>query len=577
MSRVNISAGSTVTEQWSEHVLYGWTFDTVESVKQAYFDTGKTEKNLEDYIEGYKRSSWYDDIEPVLSGGSVKLNLGGENDKTKIIFTDKPIGVFDFGLASQLLYRVQEFYSENLSKEFPNEFDTYELPAGVVPNYFVEKEVIGEIITFFYVHPTGKKYLLEKRQKGLTAILEKRVIATKMIDGMRIPEEPVKGVVFSSKTKKPYVKYLRRGGKVRYVEIYSLNYYTRMSSDDFYMAVRHIPVIMVCEYLERMGTLCKFYVTRTVRQGLMKPRKYDETTNAVLPLWEQYTEKKKEWDKLKNNNLPYKSWDGRIVIQPKCVKDYGQEIDKAWASMVGSRFYAKVYEAAYTKMANKEGDPPQTHAYGDPDWYETQYQEAFERYRQKQVEYVKKGIWKGKEVVEQGLIYFHDQVLNSSFENAFGAIRGALLKDSAAAAAYNNRTVGEHAFVINYNNSTSKWFELWMKISANTIKHKLDIFNTSQPRKTFEEIRRELAQIVEEMYMVVETTSEAALKAYMENWQRKMINDYKLENFKTYCMNKINEMTIYARDGVFPTPEESIEKREAEATRLRAELIAFTI
>ena len=569
-AQVDISAGSTVTEQWRKYTLYGWTFDTVESIKEAYFRQNRTQEDLDNYLERYKRSTWYDDIDPVLSGGAVKLNLGGENDKTKIIFTDKPIGVFDFGLASQLLYRVQEFYSEALSKEYPNEFVTYELPAGVVPNYFVEKEVIGEILSFYYVHPSGKRYLLEKRQKGLTAILEKRIIATKMLDGMRVPEEPTDGVVFSSKTKKPYVKYLRRGGKVRYVEIYSLNYYTRMSSNDFFMAVRHLPVMMVCEYLERMGTLCKFYVTRTVMQSNMTPRKYDPKTNAILPLWEQYTAKRKEWQAAQE-----RGFEGRIVIQPKCVKDYGQEIDKAFACMVGSRHYSQVYEDVYRQMAELEGDPPNTWAYGNPTWRETQYQEGFERYRQKHVEYVKRGIWKGKEVVEQGLVYFHDQVLNEKFENAFSAIKTAVLTDSAAETAYNTRTVGEHAFIVNYNNSTAKWFELWMKISANTIKHKLDIFNSSQPRKTFEEINRELSQILEEIYIVVQTTTEPAIKRYLESWSRMVTRDYQLDNLKTYCVNKINEMTFYARDGVFPTPEESIEKREAEASRLRAELTAY--
>lgn len=566
MSLVTISAGSTITEQWDDHILYGWTFDTVESIKQAYYKNGFSEEDLDNYINSYKESVYNDDISPVINGGAVKLNLGGENDKTKIIFTDKPIGVFDFGLASQLLYRVQEFYSDLLAKKYPNEFSSYEVPSGVVPNYFVEKEVIGSITTFYYTHPSGERFLLEKRQKGLTAILEKKPIATKMIDGMRVPVDSEKGVVFSSKTKKPYVKYKRRGGKVRYVEIYSLNYYTRMSSDDFFMAVRHLPVIMVCEYLERMGTLCKYYVTRTVQQGfgMKTPRKYDVDTKAVLPLREQV-------DKRRSDGTYFS---GQIIIQPKCVKDYGQELDKVFALLVGSN-YTDVYDAVYKDMANHEGDPPTYWAYGNPDWSETQYQEGFERYRQKHVEYVQRGIWKGKEVVEQGLIYFHDQVLNENFESYFSRLRNALTKDADFVAAESNNTMGYHAFVINYNHSTAKWFELWMKISANTIKHKLDIFNSSQPRKTYEEIKRELAQIVEELYLLVETTTNLDLKSYLQRWSDTIKSEYNLEVFKVYCLDKINEMTFYARGGVFETPEESIEKREAEATRLRAELLAF--
>lgn len=571
--QVDISAGSTVTEQWSDHILYGWTFDTVESIKQAYFDRGNSEQDLENYIDTYKRNYFDVDIAPILNGGAVKLNLGGENDKTKIVFTDKPIGVFDFGLASQLLYRVQEFYSDDLSKEYPSEFSSYELPAGVVPNYFVEKEVIGNITSFFYLHSTGKKYFLEKRQKGLTAILEKKAIATKMLDGMRVPAEPTKGVIFSSKTKKPYVKYKRRGGKVRYVEIYSLNYYTRMSNNNFYMAVRHIPVMMVCEYLERMGTLCKYYVTRTVQQsfGMRNPRKFDKTTNALLPLWEQVDMRRREWAADGSG----RSFVAQIVIQPKCVKDYGQDLDKVFAFLVGSRM-TDVYDAVFAKMANEEGERPNTYAYGDPDWTETQYQEGFERYRQKHVQYVQKGIWKGKEVVEQGLIYFHDQVLNSRFEGQFSRLTSALSNNNDFNTAYQAISGGEHAFVVNYNSSTAKWFELWMKISANTIKHKLDIFNSSQPRKTFEEISRELTQVVDELFILVQTTTDVDLQSYLESWSNMIQREYNLNDVKNYCLDKINEMTFYARGGVFETPDESIEKREAEAKRLRTELIAFS-
>jgi hypothetical protein len=123
-----------------------------------------------------------------------------------------------------------------------------------------------------------------------------------------------------------------------------------------------------------------------------------------------------------------------------------------------------------------------------------------------------------------------------------------------------------------YTPSTSKWFELWMKISANTIKHKLDIFNSANSRKTYEEVGREIDHIVEELDLLVRGESMPNMKRYFEDWKSRMITNYNLNNKKKYCTDKINEMTFFAQGGMFKTPEESKEKRSEEADRLIDEL-----
>jgi hypothetical protein len=552
---------------WDEVKILGWNFDTVESVKEAYVKTfGST---LESYLDDYYNDTFKSSIEPLFRDSSIKLNLGGDNEKTKIEFSDRPIGVFDFSLASQQLFRVQEFYSDTLAKQKPDLFLEYELPAGVVPNYFVDKELQGENTVFFYYDAKeNNKYYVEKRQKGLTqALLDDPTLGVKILGGMLIPEKPVKGVKFSSNTKKPYVKYKRRGGKVRYVEIYSINYYTSMTDSNFFMAIRHLPALMVAEYLEKMGTMCKFYITRFVRQGELKiPKELDNTTNAQLPLW-------KEWQDMGGKRI------ANLVIQPMCVKEYGTEMDKNFLFNVGSN-NDKVYRGTYFEMEKEEITNPNKDAYGNPDFdYEYIYQEGFERYRQKFLAYTKVGLWKAKEVTEQGLIYYHDLVMNSIFVSETYKMIGQIERDypnfdteADNALSDPNKPIDRETFAVMYTASTSKWFELWMKISANTIKHKLDIFNSGNSRKTYEEVGREIDLIREELDLIVRGETQPNLKRYFESWKTLIETKYKLNNKKLYCADKINEMTFFAQGGMFTTPEESIEKRSEEADRLLEEL-----
>ena len=252
-----------VYSHWSDCFICGWNFDTIESVKENYIRR-TSQSSWEQQLSGYE-TDYEINVGKLQAETNVKLNLGGENDKSKIIFSDKPIGVFDFSLASQLLFRVQEFFSQQLKDEEPNLYEEYDLPIGVVPNYFIQKEVIGDTTIFFCISSiTGKRYNCEIRQKGLTQLLETNpTLPLKKIGNMIVPEKPTKGVTFSSKTKKPYVKYLKRGGKVRYVEIYSLFYYSYLSFD-FSKSMRHLPAVLVLKYLEKMGTMCKFYLKRFV-------------------------------------------------------------------------------------------------------------------------------------------------------------------------------------------------------------------------------------------------------------------------------------------------------------------------
>lgn len=550
-----------VYSHWADKQLYGWSLDTVEEFKE-YYDSQKGRGAFDRYVEDYKTSFYNTNVLGLFEGNSVNFNLGGENDKSKLEFTDKPIGVFDFSLASQQLFRVHEFYSEQLKIDKPNLFDNYNVASGVVPNYYVKKIVVQSISNFIYEDDkTGKQYVCVRRQKGLTKLLQQYPNLETQIQsgtGLIIPKNPTNKVKFASKTKKPYLKYKKQGGKVRYVEIYSAHYYNRMN-DDFGHVVRHIPILMAAEYLEKMGTLTKLYVTRfVIAANDPQPKKDDVLTGITLPLYD-------EWEKY---GKPEKSY----TILPMCVKEYGQEIDKPRFFAVGSRNYDNLYKRAVDNMKYHEVQKGSLNYLGDPDWTEKQYQEGFERFRQKYAQYSEKGIWKAKEVTPQGLIYFHDLPLNLQWEEYKGK----------ALSAFNSSNI---TTLIRNEPSVTKWFELWMKISALTIKDKFDIFNSNKPTKVYREIIKQQESILQEIEFMIRRETNTQFKIFLERFLtfvktplqydyngRVDTVGYSYGNPIKYITEKINEMTIFGGGGIFATPEEEIEKRNEIAEKLIEEL-----
>jgi hypothetical protein len=558
-------AGGTFS-YYNDNLILGWNFDTKEKLLETFksrYGTYFAENDLDIYKTLYDTN-----LKKIETETNAKLNLGGENDKAKIEFSDKPIGVFDFSLASQQLFRVQEFFSEEIKQNDPFLFKSYDLPSGVIPNYFVTKQVENNITNFYYIDEIKNiKYLLEKRQKGLTKILhEDPLLKVSVLNGMLIPKTPVKGVVFSSKTKKPYVKYKKRGGKVKYVEIYSIFYYSKMKSD-FSKSIRHLPAVMVCEYLEKMGTLTKFFLTRFVQQPALRvqnPREFDITTGKELPLYNCELLRKKEGKG---------RFDEQLVIQPLCVKEYGEIIDKSFVyGASGTR--EKLYESTFSEMIEQETTNGNNHAYGNPDFDEPQYQEGFERFRQKYLTYTQLGIWKAKEVTAQGLIYYHDLYLNREWANKiYDLITITKLKHTNYENDwYSADLIEKEAFLISYSPENTKWFEIWITISANTIRHKLDIFNSNNPRKTYQLIFKDLQDLNDEILQLIKNEKFPKLKSFFEDWYEQAEERYTLNNPKQYCVNRIDEMTFYAKGGCFPTPDEDIETRNLEAQRLRDEL-----
>jgi hypothetical protein len=222
MANSNTQPTPTFASTFINQPVLGWAIDDFEQLYEIFKNLSSTTDYLKGRLDGYTDS--FNSISMLFDSAPINLNLGGATEKSKLVPTDKSIGVFDFSLASRGLYRVPEYYSEKLAQEKPDRFVEFELPSGVIPPNFVKSDVLlGNKI--FYYEEGGVKYNCIIRQKGETDV-----------------ELGVKGakLKFATRTRKVYLTYKRNKGKVKYVEIYSLFYYTNLSGDVQY-AIRHIP------------------------------------------------------------------------------------------------------------------------------------------------------------------------------------------------------------------------------------------------------------------------------------------------------------------------------------------------
>jgi hypothetical protein len=526
--------------------IIGWAIDSIETIREAVIQTGQ---DLTKIVQGYTDNSYNKFIAPLFTNAPFKLNLGGETNKNKLITIDKPIGVFNFSLAAQTLYPLTEFYSLELAEDDPERFSSLNLLPGLVPNDLVAKRIIANQ-TFFVYKDDKKEYLLEKKIKGETAI------------AMNIPGAKKK---YASKTKKVYQTYNRKGGKVKYVEIYSLFYYTSLSGD-LQFAVRHLPAIMVSEYLESIGIKTRFYMTRFVKIGDNCQLRSKTPDGISLPM--------AKIPLSIANDRKFKSF---LLIQPILAKEYGAEVDKAFAFAISSNSTSEIYEACvdytYKKelVRNKE-------KYGDPSWRQDEYWEGVERYRNKYQEYTKLGVFQAKEVQPEGMIFFHDYAIKEYFYSFMNSIITVSDYLSRFKGQYNE---DKQAEVLEFY-EVNRFFVWWMKTSGNTIKHKVNLLNSSSYEKDMKEVVKDLEDTISEYKSICtdQNTPDEA-KEVFKRFGVKALMTYGITNVdiydrlndtptsKDYMEKIVSEIMTFADNEFYPTPEESIE------TRLNFKLTVF--
>ncbi len=531
-------------DTFSNIPLFAWAIDDWEQ----FYKMLPPRFDLKEYIKNYKESSFDDKISLLFEKAPLNLNLGGQTEKTKLVATDKPIGIFDFSMASRGLYRVPEYFSPKLASEYPDRFKEFELPSGVVPNNLVKEEIVGEEKQYYFEDENGR-FDCVIQQKGEAAIEQ------------GLPDAKLK---YATRNKKVYLTYKRKRGKVKYVEIYSLFYYTSLYGDVQY-AIRHIPAMMVAEYLESIGVMTRIYMTRFVRIGRDRDRKLRKSVDGLTLPMESL---------IPNSEVSSR---GALFVQPIIAKEFGQEFDKELGFMISSNNFNDVYEKlAFASQAKEASDGYAI--YGSPDWNQNDYWEGIERYRNKYKEYVKKGIFKSKEVLPEAMLFFHDMAIKRYFGGFAYSLRNAYENSE-------NKSISEAQVLIlpDFN----PYFNWWMRLSATNLKNKINIINSLELRKDIAAIDVELQKFIDEFKIIINNIpdkykyDDKLLKEELEQMGNNILNEYAIYNnryeyaFKNYILNITTEITTYAEGIYYATPQEDIEKRDELVQTVITELQNF--
>jgi hypothetical protein len=562
--------------------IVAWNFDSVQQIYDAAENKDFKTENSYEYLKITLPERIKTSITPVIFDMGMKFNLGGEQEKEKLITTDKPIGIFDFSLASNGLYRVPEYYSIELERNFPDKFKNLGLHAGVIPPNLVQSRIINGVRNFFY-SSNEKEYAVTQRQKGATALAQ---------------GDPNAKLKFATKNKKVYLKFRRQGGKVKYCEIYTLYYYSSVGSSWQYN-MRHFPVLLLAEYFEKTGIKTRLYPTRFVYKlrSIQKSdfREFDTLTGMKLP----------QYEIAKKSNKP--SFDRTLIVSPLMVKDFGQEIDYYDFFAISDSNHS-VYETMARFAYSKEflGD---YYPFGAPDWQQIQYLTGFERYKNKYAEYVKNGLWKSKEVQPEAQLFFHSMSIKRRFkdfweglDNRFNRIPEFIIFKTKKKQDTNDNMADE-AIILEYSPLVREFFEWWMKLCALRLKTQMSIVNSKTPRKAMKEAAAEVESYggVIEMFLNtnfnklrdeedLETDPEKKDKIKVlgdviffmsikrdeiyvdEDLVASNATDKSKPNAKMFIESIINETTIFATGDFFGTSKEGIEKRTAMADYLIEEL-----
>jgi hypothetical protein len=176
--------------------------------------SGKAKRDYDDDIgkddvESWKNQSDYEyknrlnELLEEMETEFAQIDMGGTFKKSRLKITSDERGVFSFGLASQGLFKPQEYFSQELADDNPNEFPNK--PSGVVPAKEIEFiKILGKMQYWYQSPKTDKRYLCERQQEGT------RDVAL----GLR------KNPKYRTKTKKSYVMFEKKGGKAKMVELF---------------------------------------------------------------------------------------------------------------------------------------------------------------------------------------------------------------------------------------------------------------------------------------------------------------------------------------------------------------------
>lgn len=239
-----------IPQTWAVKNVYdGWT--NPDSSFVGSDDVDLLNGKLPDFIEPTILNDAITQIQNLFS----LINLGGAFDKDRMVATDLPIGVFDFGLASQGLYRLQEYWCPDLNRLIdpnlvkkissdPNKYTYTETINGVNKTYFVIQQQKG----------TREIEKMNAYVEELIKVGETREFATELAKA----QFPNAKLIFRTTTKK--VNLVRRSktlknnkvGNEKYVDLF-LRIGGSWYETPRTLLYRTLPSLLVAYFLDRAG------------------------------------------------------------------------------------------------------------------------------------------------------------------------------------------------------------------------------------------------------------------------------------------------------------------------------------
>lgn len=247
-------------------------------VSSSKFDSLESYKNFLNTSDSAFEAS--KDVAMAMSSATKSLiNLAGSFKKDRIKITSDERGIFDFSLASQGLYRPVEFFSEDFASGGGEEFTARNLPKGVIPPEFVDRNETPFGYTYTYTDSKERVYLCERRQIGTTDVFnhfpnvcflkrdEQGLILPFYIDNQDkvFNGEGEHRLKYSTSSKNVYLMFDRQEESTKYVDIFMPANYLSVS-DGNRIANALIP-ILISSSLEEFGIKTRI---SAVRNGIDK-------------------------------------------------------------------------------------------------------------------------------------------------------------------------------------------------------------------------------------------------------------------------------------------------------------------
>jgi hypothetical protein len=273
-----------------------------------------------------------------LETAFAQVDMGGTFKKSRLKITSDERGVFSFGLASQGLFKPQEYFSQELADDNPNEFP--EKPSGIVPSDQIEfVEIFSKMQYWYTSETTNKKYLCVRQQEGTREV------------NLGLRQKPI----FRTKTKKSYVMFEKKGGKAKMVELFVPLH------GSIYLG-NVLPLYLVVKFLRQMNIMVRINSIRMYAEA-------DANSNRKKAVKEFY---------------------GWVVP----IKDFGEDIDyndiakktedDNWWRTMYTMLRAMTDDAKYNGKAETIGQ-------GDDAEYRDDYNNVFSRYKNWYMEKIAKG------------------------------------------------------------------------------------------------------------------------------------------------------------------------------------------